>query len=135
MSTVLGIPRQRVLLALAMLVALAFAVSWLQGRFDDSDVKKGIRLALGHRPRAEGPTLLDALEARNEGGPRCDGEIVSTLLGDVRVSCATPGRPDVRYEFRVLLDGRRPPRAESGAAQVLVRELSAEVAGGAGAPR
>jgi hypothetical protein len=124
MTGFLGIPRDRILLAAAMLVALASAVSWLQHRFETSDVKKGIALALGHRPRPEGPTLLDALAARGEGDLRCGGEIVSTLLGDVRVSCATPRRPDVSYEFRVLLDGRRPPRAESGAAQALVAGLS-----------
>jgi hypothetical protein len=32
------------------------------------------------------------------------------LLGDVDVRCSTPGQPGIDYDFRVLLDGRRPPR-------------------------
>ena len=121
----LGIPRERLPLAAAMLVALVAGLVYLQGAFNASDVKKGIALALRHRPRAGGPSLFDALAARHEGDPRCDGWIVSALFGDVRVSCSTPARPDVRYEFRVLLDGKRPPRPESAAAESLLSGIAA----------
>jgi hypothetical protein len=110
--------------ALAMVVALAAVLTWLQGRFDTSDVRNGIAVAMGHRPASRGPSVFEALVARDEGDPRCDGRIVSTLFGDVRVSCATPGRPNVRYDFRVLLHGKRPPRGESGAAQALIADLA-----------
>jgi hypothetical protein len=123
----LGIPRERLPVAVVMVLALGAGLFYLQGTFNTSDVKKGIALALRHRARAGGPSVFEALAARGEGDPRCDGKIVSALFGDVRVSCSTPARPDVRYEFRVLLDGKRPPRAEGAAAEALL-------AGMAGAP-
>jgi hypothetical protein len=125
MGDFLGIPRERLPIAVAMILALSLAVLWLQGRFDTTDVKRGIALALRHRPQAQGPSLFEALAARDEGDPRCEGQVVSAFFGDVRVSCSTPARPGVRYEFRVLLDGKRPPRAESAAAQALLAELAA----------
>jgi hypothetical protein len=113
----------KLLLALAMVAALGGVLSWLQGRFDSSDARKGIALAMGHRPQPGGPTIFEALVARREGDPRCDGEVLSTLFGDVRVRCATPARPEIEYDFRVLLDGKRPPRAENGPAQALLGGL------------
>lgn len=124
MSDLFPIPRERLAIAVGMIIALAAGLSWLQGRFDTSDVKKGIALALSHRPRARGPSLFEALAARNEGSPRCDGQIVSAFFGDVLVRCATPARPEIRYEFRVLLAGKRPPKGESAAAQALLAELA-----------
>ena len=117
--------RQRLPLAFALFAVLALAVSWLQGRFDSSDVRKGIVLAMSHKPAPGGPSVFEALVARGEGDPRCDGEIVSVLFGDVRVRCATPGRRDVVYGFRVLLDGTRPPRPEGEAAELLVAGIPA----------
>jgi len=38
----------------------------------------------------------------------------------VEVRCATPKNPDADYEFRVLLDGKRPPRPANPAAEQLV---------------
>ena len=64
--------------------------------------------------------VFDALAARNEGDPLCAGEVVSQLLGDVEVRCSTPKNPNVEYQFRVLLDGKRPPRAANAAAEQLV---------------
>jgi hypothetical protein len=124
MADFLGIPRERLPIALAMVIALATGLLWLQRRFDTSDVKKGIAVALSYRPQRGGPSLFEALASRNEGEPRCDGQIVSAFFGDVRVSCATRDRPGVRYDFRVLLDGKRPPRAESAAAQALFATLA-----------
>jgi hypothetical protein len=123
MADFLGIPRQRIPVAIAMVLLLALTLSWLQGRFDSTDVKKGIALALQHKPAPGGSSVFDALAARSEGDPRCDGNVVSTLLGDVDVRCATPGRPAVEYEFRVLLDGRKPPRAANPAAEALVAAM------------
>jgi len=114
-----GIPRQRWPLAIAMVFLLALTLSWLQGRFDASDTKKAITTAMSWKP-AGGQTVFDALAARNEGDPQCTGKVVSQLLGDVEVRCALPQNPAADYEFRVLLDGKRPPRAANAAAQELV---------------
>jgi hypothetical protein len=113
----------RVPIAAAMLVALAAALIWLQGRFDGSDVRKGIQEALRHRPDPDGASVFDALVSRGEGDPRCDGEIVSRLFADVRVSCSTPRRPEVLYTFRVLVGGKRAPKAETQEARSLLEEL------------
>jgi len=120
----LGIPRQRLPIAVGMIVVLAAALAFLQGRFDQADVKKGIGLALAHRTDPAGPTVFDALVKLGQGEPRCDGKVVSTLLGDVDVRCSTPGRPSVEYEFRVLLDGKRAPRAANASAEGLFESLA-----------
>jgi hypothetical protein len=119
-----GIPRTRLPIAIAMVVALAATLAWLQGRFDQSDVKKGIGIALAHREQPEGPTVFDALVHLGQGDPVCDGKVVSVLLGDIDVSCSTPGAPSVTYEFRVLLDGRRAPKAANPTAQRLFATLA-----------
>lgn len=123
MADFMGVPRERIPIAIAMVLLLALTLSWLQGRFDATDVKKGIALALQHRPLPGGTSVFDALASRHEGDPRCDGKVVSTLLGDVEVRCATPGKPDLEYQFRVLLDGRKPPRAANAAAEDLVAAM------------
>jgi hypothetical protein len=118
----LGIPRPRLPVAIAMVALLAYALVRLQGRFDSSDVKKGIAAAMAWKP-AGGEKVFDALAARGEGDPRCDGKVVSQLLGDVDVRCSTPGKPEVEYEFRVLLDGKRPPRPANPAAEQFVAQM------------
>src|SRR5437762_4407717 len=105
-----------------MLVLLAFTLSWLQGRFDSSDAKKAIAAAMAWKP-AGGQTVFDLLAARGEGDPQCTGKVVSQLLGDVEVRCSTPRQPGIDYEFRVLLDGKRPPRATNTAAERLVAAM------------
>jgi hypothetical protein len=117
-----GIPTRRWPLALGMVVLLAFTLSWLQGRFDSSDAKKAIAAAMSWKP-AGGQTLFDALAARGEGDPQCTGKVVSQLLGDVEVRCATPRKPSTEYEFRVLLDGKRPPRPANSPAEQLVAAM------------
>jgi hypothetical protein len=67
--------------------------------------------------------VFDALVRLGQGDPRCDGEVVSTLLGDIDVRCSTPGAPSVTYEFRVLLDGNRPPKAANPTAERLFATL------------
>ena len=113
----------RLPLALAMVAALAAALGGLQRRFDGSDVRKGVAAAMAFRPRPGGASVFEALVARGEGDPRCDGEVVSAVLGDVAVRCATPARPEIWYAFRVLLDGMLPPKPEGPAAEGLVLEL------------
>jgi hypothetical protein len=118
-SEFFGIPRGRWPVAIGMMALLACALSWLQGRFDASDAKEAIASAMSWKP-AGGTTVFDALAARGEGDPQCVGKVVSQLLGDVDVRCSTPQKPQVEYQFRVLLDGRKPPRAANPAAQELV---------------
>lgn len=102
-----------------MVLLLAFTLTWLQGRFDESDVKKAVAAAMSWKPRGA-QTVFDLLAARGEGDPRCEGKVVSQLLGDVEVRCSTPQKPELDYEFRVLLDGRRPPRPANDASRQLV---------------
>lgn len=116
------IPPGRWPLAVAMVLLLAFTVSWLQGRFDASDAKKAIAAAMSWKPAGQ-RTVFDALAARGEGDPQCVGKVLSQLLGDVEVRCSTPRNPRVDYEFRILLDGKRPPRASNPAAEQLVAGL------------
>ena len=119
MSDFFGIPYQRWPIAVVMIALLALILSWLQGRFDATDSKKAIAAAMSWKP-AGAKSVFEALAARGEGDPQCIGKVVSQLLGDVDVLCATPRKPQVEYEFRVLLDGRRPPRAANPAAEDLV---------------
>jgi len=121
-ADLLGIPRNRLPVAVAMIALLAFTLSWLQGRFDSTDARKAIASAMSWKPSG-GQSVFDALAARGEGDPQCVGKVVSQLLGDVEVRCATPKRPQIEYEFRVLLDGRKPPRAANPAAEQLVAKL------------
>jgi len=118
-AAILGIPRRRWPIAVAMIALLAFTLVWLQGRFDARDAKKAISAAMSWKPAA-GQTVFDALAGRGEGDPQCTGKVMSQLLGDVEVRCWTPKQPRTEYEFRVLLDGRRPPRAANDAAEQLV---------------
>jgi hypothetical protein len=118
----LGIPRNRLPLAVALVVLLAFTLSWLQGRFDSTDAKKAIASAMAWKPSGA-RSVFDALAARGEGDPQCVGKVVSQLLGDVDVRCATPQKPEVEYEFRVLLDNRKPPRPANPPAEQLVAQL------------
>jgi len=66
-----------------MVAALVATLVLLQGRFDQSDVKKGIGIALQHRAEPGGPTVFDALVKLGQGDPLCDGKVVSipTALG------------------------------------------------------
>ena len=118
MADFYGIPRQRLPLAVAMVILLAFTLSWLQGKFDTTDAKKAISMAMAFKPPGS-TSVLERLAARGEGDPRCEGQVVSQLLGDVAVVCSTPGKPQVDYEFRVLLDGKKPPRPANPAAEEL----------------
>jgi hypothetical protein len=120
---VLGIPRERLPIAVAMVVVLAATLIWLQRRFDQSDVKKGVAIALDYRPAGGKTRVFDALVALGRGDPSCDGKVVSGLLGDVDVRCSLPGDPGTEYEFRVLLDGKRPPRPTNPPAEQLVESI------------
>ena len=126
MADFLGIPMRRLPLAVALIGVLAFSLSALQGRFNQTDVKKGIALALSNQPGPSARSIFQALVARGEGDPRCDGQVMSQLLGDVDVLCVNPGAPNIAYEFRVLLDGKKPLRAASPAAQALLDSLAHE---------
>src|SRR5207302_1833290 len=108
MADFLGIPRRRLPIAIAMVLLLAATLVWLQGRFDQSDVRKGIALALAHRPAGrDGKSVFDALVGVGRGDPRCDGKVV-----------------------RGLLAGRAPARGRTGMFAALVAAAAA-----AGAPQ
>jgi len=49
--------------------------------------------------------------------------VVSGLMGDVDVRCVLPGDPRTEYRFRVLLDGKRPPRPANPPAEQLFGQL------------
>ena len=108
---------------MGMVLLLALTLIWLQGRFDSSDAKKAIAAAMAWKPSGAA-TVFEALTARGEGDPRCEGSVVSQLMGDVDVRCSTPARPQIEYEFRVLLDGKRPPRPANPAAEQLVAQMT-----------
>jgi hypothetical protein len=122
-ADLLGIPTRRIPVAIALIIALAFTLSWLQGRFDQSDVKRAVAMALSLQPTQGGRSVFEAIVARGEGDPLCDGKVVSQLLGDVEVHCATSGAPGVEYRFRVLLDGKRAPRGANPEADALLAAL------------
>lgn len=122
MSDFMGIPREKWPIAIVMVALLAFTLTWLQGRFDQSDAKKAIAMAMSWKPNGA-QSVLDGLAARGEGDPECDGKVVSQLLGDVAVRCSTAQKPQIDYDFRVLLDGRKPPRPDNDAARALVAAL------------
>jgi hypothetical protein len=119
MAGFLNIPRERWPIAIAMVLLLAFTLSWLQGRFDQSDAKKAIAATMAWKPAGK-TTVFDAMTARGEGDPQCTGKVLSQLLGDVEVRCATKR---TEYEFRVLLDGRKPPRPSNKASEELIAGL------------
>ena len=119
MAGILNIPRERWPIAIAMILLLAFTLSWLQGRFDQSDAKKAIAAAMSWKPAGKA-TVFEAITARGEGDPQCTGEVLSQLLGDVEVRCSTNKS---MYEFRVLLDGKRPPRPSNAASEQLLATL------------
>jgi hypothetical protein len=124
MADFLGIPRRRLPLAVAMVLVLGATLTWLQGRFDQSDVKKGIAMGLEHRPAGRGgKSVFEGLVELGRGDPRCDGKVISGLIGDVEVRCVVPGDPVTEYRFRVLLDGKRPPRPANPPAEQLLRQL------------
>ena len=124
MADFLGIPRRLLPLAVAMVLVLGATLTWLQGRFDQSDVKKGIALGLEHRPAGRGgKSVFEALVELGRGDPRCDGKVISGLMGDVEVRCVLPGDPRTEYRFRVLLDGKRPPRPANPPAEQLFGQL------------
>src|SRR2546421_8739427 len=111
-------------MAIALVLFLAATLFRLQWRFDKSKDKKGYALALAHRPAGrDGKSVFDALVGFGRGDPRCDGKVVSSLLGDVDVRCVLPGGQGAGYEFRVLLDGKRPPRPANPPAQLLFDQL------------
>jgi hypothetical protein len=121
-SDLLGIPREKWPIAIVMVAVLAFTLTWLQGRFDQSNAKKAITAAMSWKPGGA-DSVFDGFARLGEGDPQCVGKVVSQLMGDVEVRCSTPAKPRIEYEFRVLLDGRKPPRAANEPAEKLVAGL------------
>jgi hypothetical protein len=100
----------RMVLGGLMILALLFALKWLQDRFDASDHRKATELVRSYRASPTGPTIPQAIIARHpdvkEHEISWSSEISSGCLGNVRVSAYVPkkaGRPANLYAFDVRL--------------------------------
>jgi hypothetical protein len=100
----------RIALGGAMILALLFALKWLQDRFDASDHRKATELVRAYRASPKGPTIAQAIIRRHPGTQEQDiswsSEITSGCLGTLRVSAYVPrkeGKPGKSYAFDVRL--------------------------------
>jgi hypothetical protein len=96
----------RLLIGTALIGALFVTLSWLQGRFDTADHEKATALVRDYRAKPNGPTITEAILARqpdkNDHDISWSSEIVSSCQGYVRVSAYLP--PNT-YAFDVDLTG------------------------------
>src|SRR5687768_4670997 len=100
----------RLIVAIVMVFALVSVLSWLQGRYDDSDHRKSQELVRRYRAIPNGPSIPEAILARNpdvrEHEVAWSSEITSGCLGHVRVFAYIPKkepRTAKTYAFDVKL--------------------------------
>jgi hypothetical protein len=100
----------RTVIAVVMVAALVWTLSWLQGRYDASDHRKAIELVQSYKATPKGPTIPQRILARHPGLEEhyvsWSSEITSSCLGVVRVSAFVPKQADreaVTYAFDVRL--------------------------------
>jgi hypothetical protein len=100
----------RLTIALLMIFALVATLSWLQGRYDQSDHRKAEELVKTYRPKSGGVSIPEVIVARHPYIQAHDiswsSEITSSCLGTVKVSGFVPKRgehPAAEYKFDVLL--------------------------------
>jgi hypothetical protein len=97
----------RIVLAALLAVALVVNLSWLQGRFDQSDLRKATDLLEKSRPAGPDSPSIDQAIARELGHPAdCTSQITNGCRGIVQVRCGGP--PGQEYLFDADL-ARRPP--------------------------
>ncbi len=100
----------RLVFGALMIIALVLAMSWLEGRFDSSDIKKATALVLHYKETPNGPTIPRAIVKRHPGVEENElswsSEITSSCFGTVRVSAYVPRKgnaPSTTYAFDVRL--------------------------------
>jgi hypothetical protein len=100
----------RLIIAIVMVFILVSVLSWLQGRYDDSDHRKSQDIVRRYRAIPNGPSIPEAILARHPGVREHDlswsSEITSGCLGHVRVYAYIPkkdSRPAKTYAFDVKL--------------------------------
>jgi hypothetical protein len=118
-----GVDLYRILIASSMLGILFTTLSWLQGRFDQSDHRKAVTLVKTYQPQAGGPSLTERIIQDYPGlhasDLSWDSEIRSSCLGYVRVTARadkTKTHRDVALAFDVDLTG---PSIHPGDAQTV----------------
>jgi hypothetical protein len=98
---------RRVTLAVLLALGLGASLAWLQGRFDQSDLRKALELLEKSRPAGPGSASIDEAIARELGRPaECSSQITNGCRGIVQVRCGGP--PGQEYLFDADL-ARRPP--------------------------
>ena len=107
-----GLDLSRLMIGALLIGLLVVTLSWLQGRFDDSDHRKATELVTQYRPREGGLSIAQALRARHPGlepdAITWSSEITSGCLGHVRVYALVrqpSGKPSETYAFDVDLAG------------------------------
>jgi hypothetical protein len=101
----------RVTIAAVMVVALALTLSWLQGRYDQSDHRKALELINSYKAMPNGPTIPELIQRRHpevkDHEIHWSTELTSGCLGVVRATAYVPkkeGRGDAAsYAFDIRL--------------------------------
>jgi hypothetical protein len=98
---------RRIALALVLALTLGSTLAWLQGRFDQGDLRKATDLLEKSRPAGPSSPSIDEAIARESGHPAdCVSQITNGCRGIVQVRCGGP--PGQEYLFDADL-ARRPP--------------------------
>lgn len=110
----------KTVIAVVMIGALVATLTWLQGRYDESDHRKAVELVTSYRapaspggaPMPGAPTLPALIRAQHpwieEKDIAWSSAIKNAMMGDVRVTGYVPRRgerPEATYEFDVRLTG------------------------------
>lgn len=100
----------RTVIAVVMVFALVMTLSWLQGRYNASDHEKATTLVKTYRAQPKGPSIPEAIIARNpwvlDHQISWSSEMLSSCLGTVRVTGFVPAKEDhpaLTYAFDVRL--------------------------------
>ncbi len=100
----------RASLALLMFMILFWTLSWLQGRYADSDHRKATAMVRDYRAEEGGPSITEAILQKHPNLKAHDiswsSSILSSCLGHVRVLAYVPQQdqqPAANYAFDVRL--------------------------------
>src|SRR5450432_2634673 len=90
---------RRVLLAAVLAVALGLTLSWLQGRFDQADLRKATDLLEKSRPAGPDSPSIDQAIAKELGHPAdCVSQITNGCRGIVQVRCGGPAGQEFLFD-------------------------------------